>query len=82
MFTPERVISYDFATTHAGGVEGGPIVATTNQRACVDCATPAASLPIVDERGTFEGWICHECDRRRRHRRISWYRRARRRLLG
>ncbi|HEU5309611.1 MAG TPA: hypothetical protein VFW97_19985 [Acidimicrobiia bacterium] len=56
-------------------------MATTNQRACVDCATPSAALPIVDERGTFDGWICHDCDRRRRHRRMSWRRRVRRRLF-
>jgi len=48
------------------------------QRACVECASADADLPIVQESGTFTGWICRECDRRLRHRRGGWKRKFRR----
>jgi hypothetical protein len=47
-------------------------------RACVDCSTTDADLPVVLETGKFEGWICRACDRRRRHR--GWTHRIRRRV--
>ena len=71
---------YDPAVISPGGAERSSIVTTANQRACIDCGTRSAALPIVDETGTFGGWICHDCDHRRRQRRHSWHRRLRRRL--
>ena len=52
---------------------------STIGRSCVDCATPGADLPVVQETGVFEGWICRDCDRTRRHKRAGWWGRLRRR---
>jgi hypothetical protein len=49
-------------------------------RTCVECASPSADLPIVQESGVFEGWICRDCDRTLRRKRAGWRGRIRKRI--
>jgi hypothetical protein len=55
-------------------------VTAISERICIDCGGRPADLAIVDDAGTFSGWLCEDCDRRRRHRRLSWRRRLTRRF--
>jgi hypothetical protein len=42
--------------------------------ACIDCGQPA-EWALIDERGELLGWICLECDHKRRRKRMGWRRR-------
>jgi hypothetical protein len=42
---------------------------------CIECDAPA-DWPLVADDGTFEGWICVPCDKRRRQQLIGRRRRV------
>jgi hypothetical protein len=51
---------------------------TLTHRVCADCGGQPSDFAIVDEAGTFSGWLCEDCDRRERRR---WRRGSRWRAL-
>jgi hypothetical protein len=48
-------------------------------RPCVDCGKPGL-YPMVDVTGEHFGYICENCDRKRRNRQMGWRRRFKRRM--
>ena len=55
----------------------------THPHACLDCDRPG-HLPQVHATGEMYGWLCDDCDRKRRRKQMGWKRRMKmrwRRLL-
>jgi len=49
-------------------------------RACAVCGASPADLPVIEDTGELSGWLCEQCERKHRHRRMGWSRRLSRRL--
>jgi hypothetical protein len=56
------------------------MLTSSRDRICADCGSRPADFAIVDDAGTFSGWLCDECDRKRRRRRLGWRRRIKHRF--
>jgi hypothetical protein len=69
---PSRALTQVLATS---GWEEGPSSAVgSTDRSCIECRAPATWAPL-DHDGSFEGFICKRCDRKRRRQQTGWWRR-------